>query len=162
MEPKLAFVIRIRGVNELSTKFPKVLQLLSFCQIFNSTFVKSTRFLLTRWELWNQTLHAAAAKSLQSCPTLCDPIDGSPPGSPAPGILQARVTGVGCHCLLRKKYIYEGKEVYQILTVVTRGTFNSFYFLFYVIFIFNFLIINMDYFCKKKIDFLLNNFSKVL
>ena len=33
---------------------------------------------------------AAAAKSLQSCPTLCDPIDGSPPGYPVPGILQAR------------------------------------------------------------------------
>ena len=33
---------------------------------------------------------AAAAKSLRSCPTLCDPIDGSPPGSPVPGILQAR------------------------------------------------------------------------
>ena len=33
---------------------------------------------------------AAAAKSLQSCPTLCDHIDGSPPGSPVPGILQAR------------------------------------------------------------------------
>ena len=33
---------------------------------------------------------AAAAKSLQSCPTLCEPIDGSPPGSPVPGILQAR------------------------------------------------------------------------
>ena len=33
---------------------------------------------------------AAAAKSLQLCPTLCDPIDGSPPGSPIPGILQAR------------------------------------------------------------------------
>ena len=33
---------------------------------------------------------AASAKSLQSCPTLCDPIDGSPPGSPVPGILQAR------------------------------------------------------------------------
>ena len=32
----------------------------------------------------------AAAKSLQSCPTLCDPIDGSPPGSPVPGILQSR------------------------------------------------------------------------
>ena len=32
----------------------------------------------------------AAAKLLQSCPTLCDPIDGSPPGSPVPGILQAR------------------------------------------------------------------------
>ena len=37
---------------------------------------------------WNTA--AAAAKSLQSCPTLCDPIDGSPPGSPVPGILQAR------------------------------------------------------------------------
>ena len=33
---------------------------------------------------------AAAAKALQSCPTLCDPTDGSPPGSPVPGILQAR------------------------------------------------------------------------
>ena len=33
---------------------------------------------------------AAAAKSLQSCPTLCDPIEGSPPGSPVPGIFQAR------------------------------------------------------------------------
>ena len=33
---------------------------------------------------------AAAAKSLQSCPTLCDPIDGRPPGSPIPGILQVR------------------------------------------------------------------------
>ena len=37
-----------------------------------------------------QMATAAAAKSLQSCPTLCDPIDGSPPGSPVPGILQAR------------------------------------------------------------------------
>ena len=37
-----------------------------------------------------QDLVAAAAKSLQSCPTLCDPIDGSPAGSPIPGILQAR------------------------------------------------------------------------
>ena len=36
------------------------------------------------------TAAAAAAKSLQSCPTLCDPTDGSPPGSPVPGILQAR------------------------------------------------------------------------
>ena len=34
---------------------------------------------------------AAAAKSLQSCLTLCDPIDGSPPGSPIPGIVQARI-----------------------------------------------------------------------
>ena len=39
------------------------------------------------FSLW---LAAAAAKSLQSCPTLCDPIDSSPPGSSVPGILQAR------------------------------------------------------------------------
>ena len=36
-------------------------------------------------------MHAAAAKLLQSCPTLCDPIDGRPPGSPVPGIFQARI-----------------------------------------------------------------------
>ena len=36
------------------------------------------------------TAAAAPAKSCQSCPTLCDPIEGSPPGSPVPGILQAR------------------------------------------------------------------------
>ena len=35
-------------------------------------------------------MDSAAAKSLQSCPTLCDPLDGSPPGSPVPGILQTR------------------------------------------------------------------------
>ena len=44
---------------------------------------------------------AAAAKSLQLCPTLCDPINGSPLGSSVPGILQARILRVGCHCLLQ-------------------------------------------------------------
>ena len=42
------------------------------------------------WELRLRVFAAAAAKSLQSCLTLCDPIDSSPPGSPVPGILQAR------------------------------------------------------------------------
>ena len=41
-----------------------------------------------KYLLWNTA--GAAAKSLQSCPTLCDPRDGSPPGSPVPGFLQAR------------------------------------------------------------------------
>ena len=41
-------------------------------------------------EACNQVTAAAAAQSLQSCPTLCDPRDGSPPGSPIPGVLQAR------------------------------------------------------------------------
>ena len=43
---------------------------------------------------------AAAAKSLQSCPTLCDPIDGSPPGSPVRGIFQARVLEWGAIAFL--------------------------------------------------------------
>ena len=43
------------------------------------------------WDPWdNIAAAAAAAKSLQSCPTLCDPTDSSPPGSPVPGILKAR------------------------------------------------------------------------
>ena len=42
------------------------------------------------WTIKKAAAAAAAAKSLQSCPTLCDPIDGSPAGSPVPGILQAR------------------------------------------------------------------------
>ena len=46
------------------------------------------RILLSRTEVPKRV--TAAAKSLQSCPILCDPIDGSPPGSPIPGILQAR------------------------------------------------------------------------
>ena len=47
---------------------------------------------MTEWLNWTDWYMpaAAAAKSLQSCPTLCDPIDGSPPGSAVPGILQAR------------------------------------------------------------------------
>ena len=48
---------------------------------------KSFDFFFPEW--WHAAA-AAAAKSLQSSPTLCDPIDGSPPGSPVPGILQAR------------------------------------------------------------------------
>jgi len=43
------------------------------------------------WVVMIKSVHAATgAKSLQSCPTLWDPIDGGPPGSPVPGILQAR------------------------------------------------------------------------
>ena len=42
------------------------------------------------WLVPSAAAAAAAAKSLQSCPTLCDPIDSSPPGCPVPGILQAR------------------------------------------------------------------------
>ena len=47
-----------------------------------------------------QKKNAAAAKSLQSCSTLHDPIDSSLPGSSVPGILHARILEWGCHCLL--------------------------------------------------------------
>ena len=54
---------------------------------------------------------AAAAKSLQSCLTLCNPIDGSPSGSPVPGILQN--TGVGYHFLLQCMKVKSQSEVAQ-------------------------------------------------
>ena len=46
---------------------------------------------VSSWSLLLAAAAAAAAKLLQSCPTLCNPIDGSPPGSSVPGILQARI-----------------------------------------------------------------------
>ena len=56
----------------------------------NMLLVTKTQVLLT--VLWFAAyIHDFAAKSLQSCPTLCDPTDSSPPGSPVPGILQARI-----------------------------------------------------------------------
>ena len=55
----------------------------------------------------------AAAKSGQSCLTLCDPIDSSPPGSPIPGILQARTLRVGCHFLLQCMKVKSESEVAQ-------------------------------------------------
>ena len=65
---------------------------------------------------------AAAAKSLQSCPTLCDSRDGSPPGLSVPGILQAR-TLVGCHFLLQCVKMKSESEVAQsCLTLATPWT----------------------------------------
>ena len=56
---------------------------------------------------------AAAAKSFQLCPTLCDPIDSSPQGSSVPGILQARVLEWGCHFLLQCMKVKSESEVAQ-------------------------------------------------
>ena len=76
-----------------------------YCVLYLDLFILSHLILLTtsgskclhwgklkkRDKICNSHFAAAtAAKSLQPCPTLCDPIDGSPPGSPVPGILQAR------------------------------------------------------------------------
>ena len=51
----------------------------------------TTHSSILAWRILESAAAAAAAKSLQSCLTLCDPIDDSPPGSPVLGILQARV-----------------------------------------------------------------------
>ena len=98
----------------LSPDFPQVTNFsLSFDVNSDFTFFKSIPLLYYKkifmlsvfyfrlWASWEQEVTyttniddsgsaSVAAKSLQLCPTLCDPIDGSPPGSPIPGILQAR------------------------------------------------------------------------
>ena len=56
---------------------------------------------------------AAAAKSLQSCPTVCDPIDGNPPGSPRPWDSPGKNPGVGCHFLLQCTKVKSESEVTQ-------------------------------------------------
>ena len=67
-------------VEFLSLDFPAPRTVRNVCSLSHPVYV---------WHFNNQAA-AAAAKSLQSCLTLCDPIDGSPPGSPIPGILLAR------------------------------------------------------------------------
>ena len=59
-------------------------------------------------------LYVAAAKSLQLCPTLCDPRDSSPPGSTIPGILQARTLEWVCHYLLQSMKVKSESEVAQL------------------------------------------------
>ena len=61
-----------------------------FFTIYNPIFIPIFWSLGHSFSFLSMWPAAAAARSLQSCPTLCDPIDGSPPGSPVPGILQAR------------------------------------------------------------------------
>ena len=63
----------------------------------------------SEWHVSFPAAAAAAAKSLRSCPTLYNPIDGSPPGSSVPGIL----TGVGCHFLLQRMKVKSESEVTQ-------------------------------------------------
>ena len=65
---------------------------------------------------------AAAAKLLQSCPTLCNPIDGSPPGLPHPWDSPGKNTGVGCHCLLQCRKVKSESEVAQLCQTVSDPT----------------------------------------
>ena len=66
---------------------------------------------------------AAAAKLLQSCPTLCDPIDGSPPGSSVHGILQARtLEGVAISFSSAWKWKVKVKLLIGVRLIATLGT----------------------------------------
>ena len=85
------------------------------CCIFGAFLLKS-HLLLTLIFFLPYLFHfkaAAAAKSLQSCPTLCDPIDGSPPGSPCPWDSPGKNIGVGCHFLLQCMKVKSESEVAQ-------------------------------------------------
>ena len=57
------------------------------------------------------TVRTCVCLVAQSCLTLCDPVDCSPPGSSVHGILQARVTGVGCHSLLQRPFLTQGSNL---------------------------------------------------
>ena len=83
--------------------------------------------MLTPWkESYDQSAAAAAAKSLQSCLTLCDPIDGSPSGSPVPGILQARTlewvaisfSNANLHSILKSRDITLSTKVHLVKAMV--------------------------------------------
>ena len=76
---KVDRILKSRDVT-LPTKF----------HLVNAMFFPVVMYRCESWTIKKAAAAAAAAKSLQSCPTLCNPIDGSPPGSPVPGILQAR------------------------------------------------------------------------
>ena len=76
----------IFSIKDLSSGVSLVVQWLRLLFPLNGTWV---RYLVRELDP-TCGIAAAAAKLLQSCPTLCDPIDGSPPGSPVPGMLQAR------------------------------------------------------------------------
>ena len=76
----MSFFFHIRFVRFIS---------IAACSYNSFLFIDSYYSLDGHAEIYSTA--AAAAKSLQSCSTLCDPIDGSPPGSPVPGILQARI-----------------------------------------------------------------------
>ena len=74
-------------------------------------------------ELYSQNAYAAAAaaKSPQSCPILCDPIDGSPPGSAVPGILQARTLEWVAISQIHFRTYFMGKDMSQIHMYIAKA-----------------------------------------
>ena len=84
-----------------------------FLKSFSGLQARASQLLLFILDAAAAAAVAAAAKSLESCPTPCDPMDGSPPGSPGPWESPGKNTGVGCHFLLQCMQVKSESEVAQ-------------------------------------------------
>ena len=93
-----------------------IVQSMGLSRVFFSTAVQKHQFFSAQPSFWSSShiyaAAAAAAKSFQSCPTLCDPRDGSPPGS-RPWVSPGKNTGVGCRFLLQCMKVESESEVAQ-------------------------------------------------
>ena len=76
---------------------------------------KAMVFLVVKYRRKSWIIKKAAAKSLQSCPTLCDPIDGSLPDFPIPGILQARTLEWGAIAFSEKKELTKSIDAEELM-----------------------------------------------
>ena len=92
-------------------------------EVHTKTYLLARQLMMANWTcLLASFPSAAAAKSLQSCPTLCDPMDGSPPGSPVPGILQARaLEWVAISFSNAWKWKVKVKSLSRVLLLATHG-----------------------------------------
>ena len=90
----IIWVMKIFFVQFFCVFLPPLLNTFCFCYVHNMSVLYWAHLCMTCSlgisNFLDEIAAAAAAKSLQLCPTLCNPIAGSPPGSPVPGILQAR------------------------------------------------------------------------
>ena len=102
----------LKKINELRYCFSLAPLIQNIYRILGNLGFFSLKSILCPQYLYRYQVYAAVAKSLQSCPTLCDPIDGSPPGSPiwdSPG----KNTGVGYHFLLQHMEVKNESAVAQ-------------------------------------------------